>query len=230
MYIQMAYTEISAEELIAILTRRDRQVKNYKKMEIKFDEVKSELKKEYEKMEELQEQLKYYKSLKNIGNVYNETPSLNKKTFRQLIRMSVPSQSHYLLNFSLRDTEDGGQYRSKEQKMRYSHYLTLSKELATIHKNQTGKVPTRFKGKIETEDIVKGKSAMGNEYPIEYIEYINMYLSINPIETWSELPDGFTYNSINENQINCNWCNKIINSQSLKRHLKSKTHIKKVNI
>ena len=162
-------------------------------MNNKLKICKKELEMKEKTILELDQQIDVYRSLKDVGNVYNTEQSDDTKTFRQLINLYVLPKHRHLLKFGLEETECGGQYRSKEKKLRLSHYLTLSKRLAVQYKKDTGKVPTRFKGQIETDDMVKGKSGMGNEYPEYYKKYIEDYLAEHPVTT-CEL--GVLYQSV----------------------------------
>lgn len=224
--VYTTYENKSNDELIALLKRRDCQIERFKIMKNKLKICKKKLEMKDKDIVELEIKIAYYKTLKDVGNVYNTEQSQDTKTFRQLISSCVLPKHRHLLKFGLEETECGGQFRSKEKKLRLSHYLTLSKRLAVQYKKDTGKVPTRFKGQIETDDMVKGKSGMGNEYPEYYKKYIEDYLAEHPVTTWGSLPECIEYNKDDESKLNCTCCNTIIKSKSLKKHLKSKSHEK----
>ena len=180
--------EQTGEQLVKILKQRDAILKSSKDQLNKKDKALKEqsktLKALRENNDDLQEQLKYYRSLKAVGNVYNKTKDTKLKTFRELIRDNIKPEEESILDFSLKDTKTGGQFRSRETKLALSHYLTLSKRLACQHQKDFKKPPSRFKGTTKTSEMIKGKSGIYNECPSEYTEIVADYLVEHPISKW----------------------------------------------
>jgi hypothetical protein len=184
-----------------------------------------------EEKHELEKRLHGFTILKNVGNVYSLTPLTGYKTFRELF-FSACNDIGYteekideVLDFTLKDNPDGSQYRSLSSKLCYSKYLTLSKKLARQYAKQFEKSSPRYKAKKTTKDMVKGKSGFHNQYPENYKDIIEDYVLNNPLEVWGELPSPIVYI---DGVFSCELCEKDIKYSSIRSHLNSKKHKKKI--
>lgn len=179
--------------------------------------------------QELIEKLCGFRTLENIGNVYLRKPIEGYKTFRELFFIACKELGYdkdsikYVLDFSLKDKEDGSQSRSLEMKLCYGKYLKLSKKLASDYYKDFKESSPRYKGKIEDNEMIKGKTGLHNQYPETYTKLIENYVLENPLELWGKLPSPIVYiNGV----FSCESCEKDIKFSSIRRHLASKKHKK----
>jgi len=186
-----------------------------------------------EEKHELEKRLHGFTVLKNVGNVYSLTPLIGYKTFRELFFSAcldigyTEEKIDEVLDFTLKDKEDGSQYRSLSEKLCYSKYLTLSKKLAKQYAKQFEKSSPRYKANKTTEEMLKGKSGLHNQYPENYKDIIENYVLNNPLDMWGKLPSPIVYiNGI----FTCELCEKDIKYSSIRSHLVSKKHKNKIEL
>jgi hypothetical protein len=201
-----------------------------KEEEKSIDELNKLLYKQAEIIKSLKEQLSRFNKLDKKGNVYSDKREGDKLTFLELISEVLGSDMKKYwkyFNFSLRDTKDGGQYRSRKQRLILTKYLKLTKLLARQHYKEFNKTASRFKGLIKIGDMVKGKVGIYNEYPKNYTQYISQYIDENPLEEWANYPMYISEVISDTDTMNvfCSKCEKTFQYASLSSHLKTKKHL-----
>lgn len=176
----------------------------------------------------LQEDISGYKMLRNKGNVYNLSRNENLMTFKILFHYALKDKYdckkiQYYSSFKAEEKSNGDTILSLKLKNRKSHYFILTKIIADKYFEENGKCSPRSKSKNSVEGMIKGRVGLHNEYPLEYIKYIQEYEELVPLHTWEDLPKHIIRV---DNGFKCECCDTHIQYKSIRKHIQTNKHKK----
>jgi hypothetical protein len=186
------------------------------------------------------QELELYRSLEKKGLVYyvNRPEKYNSfLSYKELLYEAIPEIDHIHLTAMLKSctfkTDETAQWRKIESKNIHRTIMEMSKQLAELYKKDYNRCAPRVKAPTTTEAAVNCRSNIHNIYPPHYVEYVKNYLNKTPLSTWKNNKEKTIFPDCIQEKSNdgykCTLCDTHLFYQSIKKHLKSKTHIKILN-
>jgi hypothetical protein len=181
---------------------------------------------------ELAEQLKFYKDLENVGNVYYQEVPQEHHSLIDLIKMASPeihpNEMSIMLDMKFTNTVKS-QFRKREKYNINKNLLRLAIQLSQDYKaeHSNRSCPRVKNGKTQksTHELLNGKSGSHNTYPGTYVKKVKSYLKKYPLKHWCDFVieeiEGYNViEDIGELKYQCIYCEKILKKKSRNNHKK----------
>ena len=186
-----------------------------------------------------EEELNKYKKLEKDGYIYRKKKNEIQYTLREILFKILVEEENYdpkdiikSLNFKLKRNDSNNLEKSLEKEMTQRTYSKLALMIGREYKKTNeGHSAPRVKQKVETDDIIKGVSGLGNVYSRDFAyPLVKDFLEDHPFSSW-HIKEEVDFDDAVKcgNKWSCKFCKKNgkdvpMSVSSLKRHFTTKKH------